>query len=92
MSDHTDIVPQTEPSDNAETGTVIVEGEPVTIDATTTAADLKAMAGKDPDMTVTYLADDDIYALNDDATVLEKVGTGTELSFQAIDEGDPYFG
>jgi hypothetical protein len=92
MGDNTDTAAQPHPSGNAENGTVIVEGDPVTIDGKTTAADLKEMAGKDPDMTVTYLADDDIYALNDDAIVLDKVGTGTELSFQDIDEGDPYFG
>lgn len=73
-------------------GTVMVNGDPITVDRDTTVADLKDMAAVDPKKTATHLQDDDLYALDDDDHVLDKVADGDTISFQDVDTEGTYFG
>jgi len=93
MGDHEPQSPVTEPSpttserdsshdSDTANKTVIVDGDPVTIDETTTAGELKDLAGKDDDMVVTYRENDKLKGLNDDDRVLKHVPDKSTLSFQ----------
>ena len=77
-------VTDTGTTDSTESGnkTVIVDGDPVTIDETTTAGELKELAGKDKDMIVTYREGSKMKGLTDDDSVLNHVPDGSTLSFQ----------
>ncbi|WP_207587108.1 hypothetical protein [Halomontanus rarus] len=79
-------------SPDSDGTTVIVNGDPVTLDQQTTVAELKEMAGADPDDIATYRDRDNLVGLNDDDIVLEHVPPGETLSFQPIDKDKNIFG
>lgn len=89
-----DSKPEPEPKpapapDTVTSATVIVDGEPITIDHDTTADELKAMTGAgDGDMLTFRPADaDQPKQISDDEPVLNYVEPGTKLAFQPA-QGD----
>ena len=84
----TDASPTTTTPDHGDTGTenatVYVEGEPITIDSKTTAADLKDIAGAAAEESLTFRNGDQLETITDDEYVLERVQPGTKFEFQPI--------
>ena len=69
---------------NTENATVYVEGEPITIDGKTTAADLKDIAGAVDEEILTFRDGDKPAIINDDEYVLDRAAPETKFEFQPI--------
>ena len=76
----------------AENVTVFVEGESITIDEDTTAAELRGMVGAEngEKATVRNEENEPVY-INDDEKILDHVNAGDKISFSPDVEG-PLFG
>lgn len=69
---------------STQNATVTVEGEALTIDTQTTAAELKDMAGAQDEEVLTFRDGDQLTAINDDKRVLEYADPGTQFEFQPV--------
>lgn len=86
------------PDGSAETGdepaldsfVVVVDGESVTIDAETTAAELGQSVDADPDTVFTYRTSDGVKALSGDQTVANAIDDGAELRTQPLGDGEVF--
>ena len=86
MGDETTLPdPNTGTAETADSGeqTVIVEGQPVTVDAETTVSDLKELVGADQTDVALFQQDGRTQALNDDDRVAEYLPDQGKGAFQA---------